>query len=345
MALDHSSTDVGSAPAPAGAAGYAVFPVTTQARFYRDSKPTSDTPTTTVSCAVARNEFESIQIGVHAATRDLTGVRLTVESDLESVTYRRMAPDFALEWPNPYTHHESLPPESLLLRSDRIERLARGESANFWLTFHAGREAAPGLHAGKIRIQPEGEAETALDLQVHVRPFVLHRPRIAFGLYHCHYGYPDFALEFEQLEQVFQGMADHGETSCAFYWGGDFSEVPPRSELTRVMLPLAEKAELIHPDIPCLLLASNIDAVTREQRRAALAWLREQQETRGWPELVGYGWDEPAYPKPGLRETYVPLRTDPLRVGTALNAVGAYAYGDVHDVWILHDNDSKRSRP
>ena len=40
---------------------------------------------------------------------------------------------------------------------------------------------------------------TALDLQVRVRPFALHRPRIAFGLYHCHYGYPDFALEFEQL--------------------------------------------------------------------------------------------------------------------------------------------------
>ena len=339
MAADQTAKDATPTAQALRPSGYIVFPLTTQARFFRDSKPASQTPPTMVSCNMAGNEFESIQIGVHAATGELTNIRLRLESDLESIIYRRMEPDFDLKWPNRFTHHEPMPPESLLLQSDTIEKIARGESANFWLTFHAGPKTTPGLHAGRIRIQPEGDSETVIELQVQVRPFILHRPRISYGLYHCHYGYPDFAMQPEQLEKVFQGMADHGETACAFYWGEDFSVIPPKSSLTKVMMPLAEKVGLIHPDIPCLVLSNNLQEITEEERRNALAWLAEKQASRGWPELVSYGWDEPAYPKAGLREKYAPFRTDPLRVGTALNSVGAYAYGDVHDIWILHDNE------
>ena len=319
--------------------GYLVFPVSTQARFDRDSRPDLNALDRPVSCSLAGGEFESIQIGVRASARGLTNVRLSLVTDLEATVYRRMEPDFELRWLNVYTHHQPLPPESMLLRSALIESIDADESANFWITFHADDETAPGLHIGSIRIQPEGETPTNIELQIRVRPFSLQRPRIAFGLYHCSYGYPDFARQPSQLEQVFQGMVDHGETAVAFYWGGDFSHVPPKGLLTDVMLPLAAKVGLVHPDIPSLILQGNLDGITTEERQKALAWLRGKQVEEGWPELVNYGWDEPAYPKEGLREKYAPLRTDPLRTGTALNAVGAYAYGDVHDVWILHDNE------
>ena len=45
-----------------------------------------------LSCVLARNEYESIQFGVHALTDDIEAIEVAVESDLDVTIYHRIEP-------------------------------------------------------------------------------------------------------------------------------------------------------------------------------------------------------------------------------------------------------------
>ena len=146
----------------------------------------------------------------------------------------------------------------------------------------------------------------------------------------------------EQLElELYGDMAAHSQNSVHFYMAGDFAELPPRAYPDTVPLEkrvaLAAEAGLVHRDIPCVIAQHNITAhdLSEAQREAVADWLQRQHREHGWPEILIYGWDEPPYPAPGLRESYARLRTLPIRLTTAMGSEAAYAYGDVHDAWIV----------
>ena len=147
-----------------------------------------------VSCALARNEYESLQIGVHAIGAELADVRLEVESDLEVKVYHGIE-------------------GYKLLDGNVAGGLAAGKNSNFWLTFHATRETPAGMHAGRIRIKPADHEETVLDLEIQVRPFVLNRPRISIGIY-----YPQGGGDDQKWMAAFKDMAEHGQTSLRRCW-------------------------------------------------------------------------------------------------------------------------------
>ena len=322
--------------------GYVVFSHSTIERLPESYVPSREAIVDTVSCELARGEFESLQIGVHAVTGELKDIQVEVESDLGVKVYHRVSPATRQK----VADARQAPPEVVLERGNVVERVAEGTSVGFWLTFAAQPDTAAGLHRGKIRIQPAGQPATELDLQVRVRSFELAAPRVAFGMYFCADAYrhaipfPEYSPMDEWLAAMYRDMAEHGQNSVTFYGGGDWSTLPPKnSRMWQTFLPLAKQAGLVHADIPCLMLSSNLANLEDEQRRAAVQWLQAECQKREWPEISIYGRDEPPYPLPGLREAWLPMRDVPMRLGTAMGAQVAYGHGDVHDIWIVFGGD------
>ena len=328
--------------------GYVVFEHTTLGNFSPTHNPQPEAMVKTVSCTLARGEYEPIQIGIHAVTGGLKNIRITVQSDLQVKVYHRIDPDLQRELS---TEPESVilmevPGEIYLQRGDVVDNLDKGHSVNFWLQVHAGPKTSPGMHRGKVVIKPAGEAATELDLEVEVRPFSLAAPRAVFGAYYREDFLPTrfgvWDLEDDLALEIYRDMAAHGQNSVTFFHAGDFrTQIPPlNSHMIDTSLPLAQEAGLTQPDIPCIAVQLSIcgDDISQKQMEAAVAWLDSERHQRGWPELMVFGRDEGLYPGIGLRETYAPLRPLPIRLSTDMSHISpAYAYGDIHDVWTLHD--------
>ena len=262
--------------------GYVVFPHNTLERLPASLVPDRKMIADRISCELARGEFESVQIGVHVLTQGVTDVGLNVESDLEVTVYTRRSPDVELKWPGltkPVDVWDRAPDDTLLEPANVLEDVPRGKSANFWLTFHAPAETSAGVHKSKIRIKPEGRPQTELELEIHVRPFQLQRPRIAFAMYHNEDYLPGYLdrRSKELTERIYQDMVDHGQTAATFYSGGDFSQLPPkRCHMIETQLPLAKKVGLVDPNIACMLLGGDMTSLGDEKTRVAVAWMQDE---------------------------------------------------------------------
>ena len=328
-----------------GDRGYVVFSHSTLERLGSQHVPSRNAVVKKVSCALARDEFESLQIGVHALGADLGGVRLIVESDLDVVVYHggqgAVDEGGGMIRPTAQTGVAGEPPEVVLHPGGDVRRLLEGRTVNFWLTFHASPRTPAAMHHGQIRVEVEGRPVTVLDLEVRVRPFVLHRPRISIGIY-----YPQGRgwVSDAWWMAVCRDMAEHGQTAVTLYdyepwWRG----AADGTGLLRY-LRVAEPTGLVHSDIPWIwLYGGGWDATVDgkkitgvEARVRAAAWARGACDDGGFPEMVFYGWDEPHYPWPALREQFRPWRDVPMRISNAMSASATYGHGDVHDVWIVH---------
>ena len=337
--------------------GYVVFEHNTLERMPSDYVPARKKITDKLSCALARGEYNSVQFAVHAVADGLENIHVTVTSDLEVTTYRRRA-EYTVPAAPQATEADldkrvASPSEWMYLeRGNAVDSLPAGVSVNFWLTIRAGADTSPGTHAGKIRVEVQGKPATELDLAIDVRPFQLAPARIPFGMYYSRGHYspnrgPDASHEF-----VYRDMAAHSQNSVSFSasrdFRVDFKQVPLPDDHPMVkVINTARDAGLVSPRFPCMIISSLLYNESREvhanirlteaQLKAAIAWLAKQRREHDWPEIISYTWDEPPVPAPGIRESYAPLRPLPIRAGTAMSAKAAYAYGDIHDVWIVHD--------
>lgn len=312
-----------------------------------------------ITCTLARGEYEAVQIGVHAVAPDIKQVRLTVESDLEVRVFRRIDEKVhsLLD-----TYVNPIPPDirpALLDESDEIASVKQATTEPFWLTFHAPPEASPGLHRGKIRIvadRGEGKSAIELDLEVTVYPFVLERARIAYWPFFYfkfadNMGLPEWVIEDKRwIESIYRDMAEHSHTSVSFFGypgpGIDLTGElpPPENPYTSFLLPLAKKTGLISPDVPVIFFVANTGpppsrgGPSIEQQNLAMNWMHDECRRQGWPELVGYGQDEPGYPShhsPSLEEENGALRQISKRLATAMCARAAYGLGDFFDIWVM----------
>ena len=330
---------------------YVVFEHTTLENLPSAQRPKPETIVDTVSCTLARGEYEPIQIGVHALNHDLANIRVSVESDLDVTVYHRIDPGIKQQLasePDTVVLME-VPSEAYLQRGDVVGKLAEGHSANFWLLVRADPETAPGVHQGKIRIEPRGQTATELDLRVRVRPFQLAEPRAVFGTYYREDFLPErfgsWQLEDQLALAIYHDMAAHGQNSVSFYHAGDERSRLPQVDSQGVerSITLAREAGLIRPEIPCVtVFTSHLDPTlpvpTATQMEAAVEWLQKERQKSGRPEIIMFGKDEGEYPAFGMRETYASLRPLPIRLSTDMSHITpAYAYGDIHDVWTLHD--------
>ena len=321
----------------------------------------------TVTCSLAQGEYESVQIGIHALRRGTSrrkpfiyNVQLTVESDIPVRIFRRIDHEVheLLD-----TYVNKVPAETrtgFLDESDQIAAVAIDTTAPFWLTFHAPPDARPGLHQGKIRVTADlrsgAQSTVELDLNLQVHPFLLERARVAYWPFFYFdfingQGLPKWVIDDERwIEALYRDMAEHSHTSVSFYGypgpGIDLTGElpPPENPYTSVFLPLAKKAGLTSPDIPVICFVANTGpppsrgGPSIEQQNRAMEWMHAECRRRGWPELVGYGPDEPGYPSPhsaSLEEENGALRQISKRQAAAICARGAYGFGDYFDIWIM----------
>ena len=317
--------------------GYVVFEYTTMKNLTPAYVPARDDVVKKVSCALARDEYESIQFGVHALA-DIKAIDVEVESDLRVTVYHRITPSVKQQLADvPRQMGEVgrwMPSEIHLQRGSVFPELGKDKSVNFWLTFQADEETKAGLHRGKVRIKPAGRPETVLDLEVTVRPFKLERPRIPFVMWMREDMLPKrfggLATPDETVLAIYRDMAEHGQNSGAFYPPGNWGQLPPKNDHSlEKLVPLAQRAGLLDPDIPCYLYAPIAGLEDEQKREAAAVWLRDECRRQGWPEMIVFSHDEPPYPQAAnnVRKNSQSMRGVPIRTNIDLSSTGStYGY-------------------
>ena len=330
--------------------GFLVFEHSILRQLARDYVPAPNGSPGAISCSLARGQYRSLCVGVHAAGTDLKAVRLEIASDLGSRVYRPIDAETgsmlaAQKEPVPeWIHHACLDED------DEIRSIPRGTTSYFWITLHADETTAPGGHAGRLLVRPAGGPAVELTLDLEVHPFVLQRARIAYAPFIDEPQYlPDFVRgNDEWIARVFRDLAEHSHNSmiglghCDAAAHIDVSTIPPRENRTlQVLLPLAAQSGLTRPDIPIIhyahpmTLPEDEGGPTVAAKNRFMAWYETARLARGWPELAAYGSDEPRYPNPELRRRYASFRDVRMRLATAMNAHAAYGLGDLHDIWIV----------
>ncbi len=316
--------------------GYVVFPHSTLVNLEPDFVPVRESVAKRLSCKLARGEYKSVKIGVHALGEDLHDVRLELATDLEARIYRpideatrRMLASSVNPVPGRHAaagrdHADGRNPTTVidlqaacLDESDVIADLSEATTSYFWLTLHARQGTTPGRHSARIRIQPAGRPAVEIDLDVTVRPFELQRARIVFAqyLYYVHYQrynyLPRFAQNLAWYRKIFRDMAEHSLTSVMGLgigepgWAIDWAKRPPEGGVFTDLLPMAVEAGLMSPDVPVVhgaILQSGEQRIsfdmrpTVAQKNEAVDWYEAERQKHGWPELAAYARDEPRYP-------------------------------------------------
>ena len=285
--------------------GYMVFEHSTLQNLPASHVPAPGDAVDSVACTMARDEYESMQIGVHALADGIRSIGVEVESDVPVTVYHCISPVIKEELASRRDAGSSgeivrwMPSEVHLQRGKVVAELPKGKTVNFWLTFRADAATRPGRHLGRIRVKPAGRPETVLDLEIRVRAFQLARPRAAFGMWLREDMLPKrlggLDTPPETILAIYRDMAAHGHNSNWFYPSGSFSELPPvNNHALDKLMPLSRQAGLVDPDVPWLLCGGTpLELDTEQQRNAAAAWLENECRQRGWPEIIVFGPDEP----------------------------------------------------
>jgi HEAT repeat protein len=335
------------------AAGYVVFERDDLLALKRTDVPGRDAVVSKITSTLARDEYESVQLGVFAIGGGLEQVKVTVESDLAVQIYHRI--DLALKgrlgdaavFGDQGVIHNWVPENVHLQRGDLVRTISAGDNVSLWLTIHAPADAEPGLHPGKIRIEPAGKPATVLDLEINVRPFRLQRPRAAFGMWMREDMMPEWlggrSMPRETLLAVYQDMADHGHNSNWFYPMGRYDQLPPvKCHSLDRLIPLAQQAGLIDPRVPSLVVGGVPGDRKGRAVYEAIAWFEAEARRLGLPEFIVFGPDEPHYPGDAdvVHQALTLLRGTSMRTNLdQSNMAGVYGYmtPGLCDVHTVHD--------
>ena len=216
------------------------------------------------------------------------------------------------------------------------------QNAVFWITVSVPEEAEAGRYTITFHVVVHQVREFDLTAVVEVLPFTLPRADIAFGMYFRPIAQVDARYRKPELMQAYwRDMARHGMTSATHYMytrSGDFIDTTGRAkgnlathDSVRCLKEM--KAEgLIHPEIPVMLLSSNLAKYPE-----AAGTIRDEMKKRELPELLLYGRDEPPVDDKS-REMFEAMQAvRPLmRNVTAISDYAAATYADLIDVWVVH---------
>ena len=265
--------------------------------------PTRDDIAGTLRCELARNEYESIQLGVHAI-EDLGPVTMTVELDLPVKTYRFLSMDRNL------TVSTSPGEGQLLLEKKPVKmpyyffpqaehkKAVAGETVGFWITVQAPADAKPGVHRGTVTILA-GTRATEVQLEVSVRPFVLPRADIAFMMFYDLHGRinKDYrGIEWQKVhlkDMVAHGMNSitiYDDTHILFSREGEFNE-PAMVEKFNLM----KEVGLLDGTQPVVFLSGWWSDIL-DKAQEVTDELERLRRKHDWPEILWYGYDEPRAP-------------------------------------------------
>ena len=263
-----------------------------------------------LSCELAGNEYESIQVGVHAL-RDLKAVRMTVELDLPFKAYRFLPQNRRLtvsssESADRLVLQRKVPVKMpyFLFPRPHHKKAAKGETVGFWITVQAPANAATGDHMGVVRISA-GQQETVVPLRVTVRPFTLPKPKIAYATYFQPNSRIPKAYQEPKFERLYyEDMAAHGMNSIELFkphdrpylrWlslDGQFDEAKMAEHFA-----MMQEAGLLDGTQPVTLLWGNWDAVSKQRPETIPGIVKELERIRkkyNLPRMDQFYYNEPS---------------------------------------------------
>ncbi len=223
--------------------------------------------------------------------------------------------------------------------------VTEGKNAAFWLTFSVPPDARPGQYEIPLRlILNDGNQTVTLPVTVEVLPFELPRAKIAYGMY-----FRPSAKTLknsrdrtpEMLRVYWRDMARHGMTSATLYNytrlhdddGTLKLDAVPTIEWLKQMI----EDQLVTADVPVMFLDGGGIDLKNPRLTEILAALKTEGQTRGWPEFLYYGPDEPVVSEQSLAtfNSLQPVRQS-LRIVTAISDHAAVAYADLLDVFVVN---------
>ena len=113
-----------------GNTSYVVFSHSTLQNLAPSHIPAEADQLQNISCTLAQDEYESVQIGVHATATAIKQIRVTVECDLPATIYHRVLPDIKDQLVDLYEQGDGIarwmPSQVHLQRGDVFPALAAG---------------------------------------------------------------------------------------------------------------------------------------------------------------------------------------------------------------------------
>ncbi len=218
-----------------------------------------------------------------------------------------------------------------------------GENTVFWINVEVPKGTKPGNYQITLNLTVHQVKEMPITATVKVLPFDLPTADIAYGMYFRGAGSKDTSERYntpELTRAYWQDMARHGMTSVSYYQytsSGDFIDADGNLKSLDTHQAVAQLQQmkeigLIHPNIPIMLLSSNLASFPEAAKVVA-----EEFKKRGLPELLLYGRDEPPVDDATKAqfEAMKPVRKY-MRTTTAITDYAAAAYADLIDVWTLN---------
>ncbi len=217
-----------------------------------------------------------------------------------------------------------------------------GENTVFWINVEVPKGTKPGNYDITLNLIVHQVKEIPITATVKVLPFDLPAADIAYGMYFRWAG-PQNDARYrtpELMRKYWQDMARHGMTSYTLYQytaSGTFIDAqgnvkPLDGHEDIQVLQQMKDIGLIHPDIPIMILSSNLAEYPEAAKTVA-----QEMKKRGFPELLVYGRDEPPVDDATKAqfEAMKPVRKY-MRTTTAITDHAAAAYADLIDVWTLN---------
>jgi hypothetical protein len=177
---------------------------------YGDYVPDATEVSAGFAPAMARNEYEPMQVGLYVPTGKaaLTNITLEVKCPVPcSIGRIYTIPASELSWEADTSEaliktnfpYSTFPVDIKLLvnkRSSmplfvppdpRIAEIQPGRSAAFWVTFKTDATIPPGAQPGTLILRVDGKELETVPFVVDVYPFALPRPKVHYGIYYLPY--------------------------------------------------------------------------------------------------------------------------------------------------------------
>ena len=201
--------------------------------IFADYVPSAEEVQAPFAPAMARNEYEPMQVGLYVPSGEETLKNVTLEvrcplhcqvghlyympaeelnglADSDESLVQANFPNAT--WPcDPKRlvgQRASLP--MYVLPVPRIAEIRPGHSAAFWMTFRTDGKTAAGTHPGTFVVRAEGEVVATVPFEVEVYPFVLPRPKVHYGMYYMPYQTPAAFQGRDFQKQYLADLAAHG---------------------------------------------------------------------------------------------------------------------------------------
>jgi len=148
-------------------------------KIFKRSGPSGLEGINSARISMARNEYESFQIVLYRAQRDLEDITILAEDlfDVQGNRFKKENIDCKVvayvKTRKPYyqVSHVGYWPDPLV-KKEKFD-VPKGEIQPIWVTLYAPRDIPAGIYKGKLTIKPSNAREIKIDLQIRVWDFTL----------------------------------------------------------------------------------------------------------------------------------------------------------------------------